>query len=143
MAELLIEEEMLLEEETNPVFEAAHKTLLASLGAVALLQDEVATLVKKLASRREGMTDKSGDLVNKMVARGEVVAEDSRKFVTDLRERRATKAEAVVEAATDDVENRIEDVLTRMNIPTKKDIQALNRKITTLTKKVDELKVTA
>lgn len=143
MAELLIEEELMQEEETNPVFDAAHKTLLASLGAVALLQDEVATLVKKLASRREGMADKSGDLVNKMVARGEVVAEDSRKFVADIRERRVAKAEAVAESAKDDMESRVEEVLTRMNIPTKKDIQALNRKITTLTKKVDELKVSA
>ena len=40
----------------------------------------------------------------------------------------------------DDLEQRIEGVLTRMNIPSKEEIEALSAKITSLTKKVDELK---
>jgi polyhydroxyalkanoate synthesis regulator phasin len=35
---------------------------------------------------------------------------------------------------------RMEDLLGRMNVPTKNDIDALSAKITALTKKVDELK---
>jgi poly(hydroxyalkanoate) granule-associated protein len=39
-----------------------------------------------------------------------------------------------------EMDKRVEDVLARMNIPTKAEIEALSAKITTLTKKVDELK---
>jgi poly(hydroxyalkanoate) granule-associated protein len=47
--------------------------------------------------------------------------------------RGARKAEA-------EMDKHIEEVLTRMNIPTKAEIEALSAKITTLTKKVDELR---
>ena len=40
----------------------------------------------------------------------------------------------------DDLEGRIESVLSRMNIPTKEEIETLTAKITALTHKVDELK---
>ena len=42
----------------------------------------------------------------------------------------------------DDLEQRIEGVLARMNIPTKEEIETLTAKITALTHKVDELKKT-
>jgi polyhydroxyalkanoate synthesis regulator phasin len=38
------------------------------------------------------------------------------------------------------MEKRVEDLLTRMNVPTKSDIQNLSAKIEALSKKVDELK---
>ena len=40
-------------------------------------------------------------------------------------------------------DKRVEEVMSRMNIPTKDEIEALSAKITALTKKVDELKKTA
>ena len=41
---------------------------------------------------------------------------------------------------TSDIEKRIEEVMAKLNIPTKDEIDALGAKITALTKKVDELK---
>jgi poly(hydroxyalkanoate) granule-associated protein len=38
------------------------------------------------------------------------------------------------------MDKRIEEILDRLNVPTKSDIEALSAKITALTKKVDELK---
>jgi polyhydroxyalkanoate synthesis regulator phasin len=46
------------------------------------------------------------------------------------------------EKAEDEVSKRVEEVLDRMNVPTKADIEALGEKITSLSKKVDELKKT-
>jgi len=42
--------------------------------------------------------------------------------------------------AEDELEKRMEDLLQRMNVPTKSDIEALSAKITALSKKMDELK---
>jgi len=38
------------------------------------------------------------------------------------------------------MEQRVNDLLQRMNVPTKSDIESLSAKIETLSKKVDELK---
>jgi polyhydroxyalkanoate synthesis regulator phasin len=102
-------------EEHRPLLDAARKVLLASIGAVALAQDEIE------------------DFVNRLVERGEIAEKDGRKLVMDRRKKEAEKAE-------DEVGKRVEEVLDRMNVPTKADIEALGEKIAALSKKVDELK---
>jgi polyhydroxyalkanoate synthesis regulator phasin len=95
-----------------------HKVLLASIGAVALAQEEIE------------------EFVNKLVERGEIAEKDGRKMVHEVMERR--KKEAV--KAEDQLSSRVEEILARMNAPTKADIDALGGKITDLSQKVDELK---
>ncbi len=106
------------EEERNPFVEATRKVLLASIGAVAIAQEELEAFV------------------NKLVERGEIAEQDGKKLVRDVMERRKKEAKK----AEDELEKRMEDILDRMNVPTKSDIEALSAKITALTKKVDELK---
>jgi len=110
--------ELIDEAEANPLFESARKVLLAGIGAVALAQEEIE------------------DFVNKLVERGEIAEKDGKKLVRDLMEKRKKKAKEAEEG----LDRQIEEVLGRMNIPTKSDIQALSAKITELNKKVDELK---
>ena len=57
-------------------------------------------------------------------------------------ERQAQLAEAQAQAiqTTEGIEQMIERVLTRLNVPTKSDIDRLSRRITELSQKVDELK---
>lgn len=105
-------------EERNPFLEATRKVLLASIGAVAVAQEELETFV------------------NRLVERGEIAEQDGRKLVRDLMERRKKEAKK----AEDELDKRMEEILDRMNVPTKSDIEALSAKITALTKKVDELK---
>ncbi|HEX9115526.1 MAG TPA: phasin family protein [Anaerolineae bacterium] len=104
--------------ETNPLVDVVRKVLLASIGAVALAQDEVE------------------DFVNKLVDRGQIAEKDGRKLIKDVMERRR-KTTAKAEEGLD---KRVEELLARMNVPSKADVEALSAKITTLTKKVDELK---
>jgi len=106
------------EEERNPLLEAVRKVLLASVGAVALAQEEVE------------------DFVNKLVERGEIAEKDGRTLVRDMMEKRKKQTAR----AEEELDQRIEELLHRMNVPTKGDIEALSAKITELTKKVDELK---
>ena len=110
--------EKVKELERSPLFEAARKVLLASIGAVALAQEEVE------------------DFVGKLVERGEIAEKDGKKLVRDVLERRKVEAKTAEEG----LDKRIEEILHSMNVPSKADITALSAKITALTKKVDELK---
>lgn len=105
-------------EEANPFVEAVHKVLMASIGAFALAQEEIE------------------DFVNKLVERGELAEKDGRKLLHDVMARRKKEAEK----AEDTLTQRVEEILGRMNVPTKSDIEALGEKVATLAQKVDELK---
>ena len=104
--------------ERSPLLEAARKVLLASIGAVALAQEEIEEFVQRL------------------VERGEIAEKDGRKLVREVMDKRKKSAEK----AEDEVSKRVESVMDRMSVPSKADIDALSEKISILTKKVDELK---
>lgn len=106
------------EMESNPILGLARKVLLAGVGAVALTQEEVEKVV------------------NRFVERGEIAEQDGKKLVREVMDKRKKEAKK----AEDEMDKRIEEILDRLNVPTKGDIEALSAKITALTKKVDELK---
>ena len=120
--EVEIQEELLEESGPNPLLEMTRKILYASIGAVALTQEEVEKFV------------------NKLIERGEIAEKDGRKLIKDIMEKRRKKGEEVQTDAQSQVDGRMKDILDRMNIPTKSDIESLNEKITILTEKIDELK---
>jgi poly(hydroxyalkanoate) granule-associated protein len=100
------------------LLEATRKVLLAGIGAVALAQDEI-----------EGF-------IGKLVERGEIAEQDGKRLFSEIMDKRKKSADK----AEDEFTKRIEEILDRMNVPTKEDINKLGQKITNLTKKVDELK---
>lgn len=108
--------------EFKPLLDSMHRLLLAGIGAVVLAQEEVE------------------ELVGKLVERGEIAEADARKMIKDTVERRRKQVTEEAKKTEDVLDQRVEDILTRMNIPTKDEIEALSAKITALTKKVDELK---
>jgi poly(hydroxyalkanoate) granule-associated protein len=111
-------EEPAEEAERNPFFDAARRVLMASIGVVALAQEEME------------------EFVNRLVERGEIAEKDGKKLIREMMEKRKKEAQK----AEDQMDKRIKDLLDRMNVPTKSDIEALSAKITALTKKVEELK---
>ena len=106
------------EEERGPLYEATRKVVLASFGAVALAQEELE------------------QFINKLVERGEIAEKDGKKLVREAMDKRKKETKK----AESELDKRIEELLARMNVPSKTDIDALSAKITALTKKVDELK---
>ena len=103
-----------VEEQSSKVQEALHRVVLAALGTVGLVQDELE------------------HFVNKAVERGQIAEKDARQVVNQATERR--------KGATKEVDKRMEDMLSKLNIPTKMDIDLLNEKISELSKKVESLK---
>jgi poly(hydroxyalkanoate) granule-associated protein len=102
----------------NPFLEATRKMLLAGAGAVALAQEEMEAFVDKL------------------VERGQLAEQDGKNLVRDVMDRRKRDAQK----AEQEFETRIEQLLHRMNVPSKRDVDDLSAKIAALSKKVDELK---
>jgi poly(hydroxyalkanoate) granule-associated protein len=106
------------QEERGPLLEAFRRLLLASIGAVVITQEEIEKLI------------------NKLIERGEIAKKDGEKLMKEVMEKRKKEAAK----SEDEVNKRISDILDRMNVPTKADIEALGEKIAALSKKVDELK---
>ena len=112
----VVEEEVVVEE--PGILESLRRVLLASVGVVALTIEEI------------------GELVDKLVERGEIAEQEGKKLVTEIKEKRKKKTdEAEVMASS-----RIREMMDKMDVPTKSDIEDLSAKIATLSKKVDELK---
>lgn len=107
-------------EEGKSLTDMARRVMLATIGAVALAQEEAEAFIKKL------------------IDRGEIAEKDGRKMMDDLKEKRQKKTKE----AEDELDSRVSQILDRTGVPTKADIDALSDKITALTKKIDELKET-
>jgi poly(hydroxyalkanoate) granule-associated protein len=106
------------EEGQYPMSEMLRKLFLATIGAVAIAQEEMEALIKRL------------------VERGELAEKDGKKLIHEMKEKRKTKTADV----SDEISKNIEGVLSRMSIPSKADVEALGQKITGLSKKIDDLK---
>ena len=105
------------EKERSPMFEGVRRVLLAGMGGMALTMDEVQ------------------DFVDKMVERGELAEKDGRKIVREVMEKRKKKAGE----AQGKVNKRVREILDRMDISTKADIESLSQAVDALSKKVDEM----
>jgi poly(hydroxyalkanoate) granule-associated protein len=117
----VMEEELTGENGHNAFVDAAHKILLAGFGIVALTQEEVEKFV------------------NKLVERGEIAEKDGRNMLKDVMERRKKQAEEVRTDTEEKFDKRVDEILTRLNVPTRDDIEGLSKQIATLTRKVDAL----
>ena len=111
--------------QTANLYIMVRKVLLSSLGAVALTMDE------------------ANELLARLVERGEVAESDLQKMIGELRaQRERSEAEAaktrseVVKKASTTIEDSVETILTRLNVPNKSDIEDLSRKIGHLNEKV-------
>jgi poly(hydroxyalkanoate) granule-associated protein len=103
------------------LLEGLRKLLLASVGVVAMTRDETEAFV------------------NKLVERGEVAQKDAEKLLKEVQTRfRDTRPQA--QKVGERVEQGMEDLLNRLNIPSKRDIDDLSAKIAQLSARVDELR---
>jgi poly(hydroxyalkanoate) granule-associated protein len=119
---------------------AVRRVLMAGVGVVVLTKDEIE------------------DFVSKLIERGEIAEHDGRRLIRDVLHRQreeaaevADKVEGVAEKMQEEtgkqitraesmLDQRIESVLGRLNVPSKGDIDALSEKITLLAEKVDALR---
>lgn len=109
------------EESSNTLLSGLRRVLMAGIGAVALTQEQIE------------------DFVGKLVERGEIADGDARKLINDVLERRKKTVQGGTRKAEEEFDKRIEGLLSRMNIPSKSEIDSLSEKISDLSRKVDEL----
>ncbi len=114
---------------TTWMLDNMRRMLLASIGVVAMTIDEAESLVER------------------MVDRGELAQKDGQKLLKQFRGRldpRREKLEDNVEDQVEKVSNRIEqgmeEMLSRLNIPSKRDIDELSARIAQLSVRIEELK---
>ncbi len=106
------------EKNQSQMVEMLRKVMLATIGAAAIAQEEVEALI------------------NRLIERGEIAEKDGKKLMHEMMDKRKSRTIKV----EDEINKNISDVLERMNIPTRTDIDALSQKINGLSKKIDDLK---
>lgn len=120
-----------VEEKQNVVVHSAHRFVQAGLGVVALGQETL-----------DGTQDWFVESFDKLVERGETLEKDGRKMLDGMFKRRKDQAQKATDKAETELDRRLEELLTRMNVPTRDDIKELTTKVNALNRKVDELKKT-
>ena len=107
---------------------AVRKVLLTSLGAMALTADE------------------TNEFLSRLVERGEIAETDAQKLINELRSQSRKREEDANKAREDmtkkagmALEDSVETILTRLNVPNKTEIEELSRKIGQLNEKVSAL----
>jgi poly(hydroxyalkanoate) granule-associated protein len=106
------------EKAQSQMAELLRRVMLATMGAAVIAQEEVEALI------------------NRLIERGEIAEKDGKKLMHEMMDKRKSKSSQV----QDEINKNITDVLERMNIPTRTDIDALSQKINGLSKKIDDLK---
>lgn len=104
--------------EEPSILDSLRRILLASVGVVALSIEEM------------------GELIDKLVERGEIAEQEGKKLINEIKEKRQKKTDEAEDVAT----SRMREMMDKMDIPTKSDIDELSKKVTALSKKVDDLK---
>jgi len=117
----------------NFVTGAAHKTFLVGLGAVAMTRDSL-----------QGAVKNANDMTGRLAERGEEVSGERRERVGSLVKNRRTDVRDAAEKMGTAVETAVTDnsdkVLNRANIPTATDVEALDKKVGSLGRKIDKMR---
>jgi len=107
------------------VMDNAHKIWLAGLGALAVAEEEGSKFFKNLMEKGEDMEAKGKDQMEK--ARG---------AVTGVK----TVAESYWDTFGQTLDEKLSAVIHRLGVPTKNEIDALNKKVDALNKAITTLK---
>ncbi len=106
-----------------------HKIFVVGLGAFALVRENLNSLIEN-----------SESFATKLVEKGEAVEKDGRKAINEFVEPYQTEVRDRVEEAEKQFNELSGSVLNRLNIPSASNIDALNKKVAGLSRKVTQLK---
>jgi len=138
MAETIIIQEEAVKEK-NRLAKVAQKTIHLGLGAAAIAQDEIVTLFEKAQTKLNSLVEQTqqnaDELMGKAVKRGSSVETDGRERVNGLVKESKKQANKVQGT----LDEQVERVLHRMNVPTRKDIEEIEKSLDALNKKLNKL----
>jgi polyhydroxyalkanoate synthesis regulator phasin len=101
----------------HSMYSVVRRMMLAGIGAIALKHDE------------------HEEFINKLVERGEIARKDGEKLMKEMRERR----KKYMNGEEMYPHKKVTEILEHFSVPTKNDLDELNKKITNLEKKIDKL----
>lgn len=114
----------------------AVKGFMVGLGTIGLAQDEVKKLVKNGGSFIQRLEDRGEEMTHS----GRESLDKQRDQINTRLETRQDQVKEIGSKANESFEKASGAVLTRANIPTSADIQALSKQIGSLSRKVDKLR---
>ena len=100
--------------EVSKMFELIKKTLFAGIGAALLTEEKIENLVEE------------------WIKKGEIGEEEGKKLISDL----VNKMKKSKQDLEKKVQEEIPNILTKLNIPTRKEFSQLEKKVDQLTKKI-------
>jgi len=103
--------------ERASLYAASRKVLLAAIGGAPITQEEV------------------DEFVDLLVERGYIAEKDGKKLIREV----MGKSEERFADAEAELDQRVQDALAHLNVPSQKDIDSLSEKLTNLANKVDEM----
>lgn len=119
---------------------AVRRVLMAGVGVVVLTKDEIEDFVARLIERGEIAEQDGRRLVREVLHRQREEAAEVADKVEDVAEKVQEETGKQITRAESMLDQRIEGILGRLNVPTKGDIDALSEKISLLAEKVDALR---
>lgn len=133
-------DETTVETEKTNLLEAARKVLLAGIGAVVVASESAEKSINRFLEDAE-------HFVEKLIERGEIAEKDGRQLINEMVEKRRATAQEAADKAREGAKNaeatlssRVDELVTRISVPTREDIQALTQKVNLLNRKVEQLK---
>ena len=113
----------------NDIMDSAHKVWLAGLGAVAMAEDEGAKFFGDLVNKGEKLESRSKKQTKEQMAK-------AKGTVAGLK----VVAESYWETFGRTVDDQVTNVIHRIGVPTKDEIETLTKKVENLTAAVDKLR---
>ena len=113
----------------NDIMDSAHKVWLAGLGAVAMAEDEGSKIFSDLISKGKNLERRSQNQTKEQM-------EKAKGTVAGLK----IVAESYWETFSRTVDDSVTDVVHRIGVPTKDEIETLTKKVEDLTAAVDNLR---
>jgi poly(hydroxyalkanoate) granule-associated protein len=110
------------------VFDSAHKVFLAGLGTLKTVGDESTEVFGRLVDRGRDVE-----------TRGKKEFDDFRSELKKRTSKATSKVEGRFEKVGDQMDEQIANVLHRLGVPTRKEIQTLTHRVEELSGKVDRL----
>ena len=129
-----------VEQSATGMVAAVRRILMAGVGVVVLTKDEIEDFVGKLIERGEIAEQDGRRLVREVLHRQRNGAEEMVDKVEGVAEKMQEETGKQITRAESMMDQRIEGILGRLNVPTKGDIDALSEKISLLAEKVDALR---
>ncbi|MBP1465946.1 phasin family protein [Candidatus Chloroploca sp. M-50] len=124
-----IEEQPEAEKPMVPIFDVVRRMIMAGFGAFALTRDEAEQFLNRLVERGEIAQKDAQHLIEETVGKFRQVAQTP-----------TVQVENSVQNLSTQMETGLEQMLNRMNIPSKRDIDELSAKIAQLAARVEELR---